>query len=502
MIENPSFFERLVYSLVKKYREYKYPFITGLITGTLCYMYFFTNKLVQQDDIVSLFSKGSSLESGRWGLDILSLFLPDYSMPWINGVISVLLISVSACAVIKIAEIKNPVLGCLFSALFVASPSVTGMMCMPFTNAPYAVSLSLAVFACCSMVKGGKSGYCLAAVLMTFSLGIYQGFISLASAIAVVLLIKKLVVEGADWRKVLKKGIVWLLVLIVSLILYYVVVIIINIFSQTEMVSYAYSEYGILMRIRVVFTAFAGYFIKGYFSFVNSVPSLVIHLICIVLSGIVCIAKIAKMDRPAEVLLAVLLLIMLPVAVNCVYLVSSVDVMNAIIFMSFNTIYLLMIVLFDSVDGSFVKIRGAVSLGLCLVVISNIFFANRTSLKMDLQTSEMTSFYTSLMNDVYNSGVYEDDDFLCIIGSPKNAYYLDEIDSSNFIGLTPENVYEMYTKNDFIRYYLGYNVKDLPGDLQLYIREAMPEFENMPCYPEEGSIRKFWNTTTVVKLSD
>ena len=499
-MENRSYFEKAIYILRDKAVKHKYPLITAIITGLFCYMFFFVNKLAQQDDIVSLFAKGSTLSSGRWGLALMSSIFPDYSMPWLYGIISVAMIAVASCFVIETLNISNPVLQGIASALFAASPSVTGIMCLPFTSSSYAFSMliaSISVYLIANLKNWKKLA---GSILLAFSLGIYQGYISLDASILIVLLIKFVLIEKEETKEVFKKALCFLACLLAALAFYGLVLLAINKLFNIELLDYGISNYGILMRLRIAYTAFAGYFIKGYFSFVSSTTSLVIHIICIVLTAVIFIKKCIERKSASAVALSWLLLILLPLSINCMYLASSVDVMSAIVFMSFNSIYLLMIVLIDNSSCKQIHMRGAVSLGLSLIIVCNIFFANKISLKMYLQTEELRSYYTTLMTNVVNSGEFKSGEPLCIIGTPKGTYMLDEIDSKNFIGLTAENVYDIYTKTNYIRYYLGYDFQDVSFDWMMALKYS-PEFAEMPCYPEPGSIKNI-SGTTVVKLSE
>ncbi|MBQ6569681.1 MAG: glucosyltransferase domain-containing protein, partial [Clostridia bacterium] len=87
--------------------KYKVPLITSFVVGILCYLYVFTNKFVNVDEIYYLFGKGVTVSSGRWGLEILRFVIPDYSMPWLHGISTLFLISVSVCFIIDIFEIKG-----------------------------------------------------------------------------------------------------------------------------------------------------------------------------------------------------------------------------------------------------------------------------------------------------------------------------------------------------------------------------------------------------------
>ena len=66
-----------------KIREYKAPILASAIFGMLAYLFAFTNKLVNHDEVFCLFSKGATVDSGRWGLGLLDSIFPDYSMPWL-----------------------------------------------------------------------------------------------------------------------------------------------------------------------------------------------------------------------------------------------------------------------------------------------------------------------------------------------------------------------------------------------------------------------------------
>ncbi len=54
-------------------------------------MYMLTNKLPVDDDICFFFSKGATVRSGRYPLELLRLLMPDVSMPWIYGLMALLL---------------------------------------------------------------------------------------------------------------------------------------------------------------------------------------------------------------------------------------------------------------------------------------------------------------------------------------------------------------------------------------------------------------------------
>lgn len=82
-----------------------------------------TNKLPFDDEAIYLFGKGTTTASGRYGLELLRLIMPDYSMPWIYGIISLLLISAAVCIIIKLFDIRSRVIQVFLGALPVPLPT-------------------------------------------------------------------------------------------------------------------------------------------------------------------------------------------------------------------------------------------------------------------------------------------------------------------------------------------------------------------------------------------
>ena len=76
-------------------KEFKKAFIYICLIGIFTHMYILTNKLLNFDEILNLFSKGATLELGRWGLELTKYIFPNYSMPVFNGMLSIFLISLS-----------------------------------------------------------------------------------------------------------------------------------------------------------------------------------------------------------------------------------------------------------------------------------------------------------------------------------------------------------------------------------------------------------------------
>ena len=166
--------------------------VSAFAAGLAAYLFVFTNKLLNLDEIAGLFGKGESISSGRWALALTSYVFPDVSMPWINGMLSLLLLTAAACLTVRIFEIKSTLWQVLLGALLVVFPSQIVTFSYMFTCAPYALAVLLAVGSVYVLVcREGRWRYAASCAMLALSLGIYQAYLSVAASWCVVYLLKR-----------------------------------------------------------------------------------------------------------------------------------------------------------------------------------------------------------------------------------------------------------------------------------------------------------------------
>ena len=78
-------------ALLRHWKEDRLPFLSALGFGFAAHAFILTNKIPVDDDLPNFFNKGATTVSGRYGLELLRLVLPDVSMPWIYGLMTLLL---------------------------------------------------------------------------------------------------------------------------------------------------------------------------------------------------------------------------------------------------------------------------------------------------------------------------------------------------------------------------------------------------------------------------
>lgn len=496
-----SLYEKAVCRLMALAAEFRVPLRASWIVGLITHMFMFTNKIVNHDDVLYLFGKGETIVSGRWLLALTSYIFPDFSMPWIYGVISLAITSAAICFIIRIFDIRSKYLQALLAGLIVCFPAQDSIFCFMFTSAPYAISLLGSVLAVYVYVSGrGVKRYAASCIILTLTLGIYQGYIAMASSMFIILMIQGLL-NGKDAKAVFREGLTYVSILAVSLGLYYVITLLVCALSGVELISYGYSEDSLLFRVLLAYNGFLRSFISGYFGFVNSRVSLAAHAACLAVAVILVFKFIRKSKGPAETVLLLVCAALLPMSINCLYLIAQTGVINSWTMYPFICIYILAAVIVDKLAEKN-WLNDVALIAMTLIIISNIFFANKVYLKMYLGNESMFAYYTAMAADIRKSPEYKSGMTVAILGQETDMVeYLDEVDTGYFTG-PADNTINMYTRDGFIHYYIGLGVPTMPYLDTYKIRgdiEATEKYASMPEYPAEGSIAEI-NGYLVVKL--
>lgn len=475
--------------------EYRLPALSCLISGLAAYLFVFTNKLLNLDEIAGLFGKGESISSGRWALALTSYIFPDLSMPWFNGLVSLLLLTVAVCLVIALFEVKSPLIRVILAALMIVFPSQIVTFAYMFTCAPYALSVLLAVASVWVMLRGrGWWRYLLSAALLSLSLGIYQAYLAVAASLYVVYLIMRTLDGDVPVRGVIMAGLSCLGALIAGLALYFVINKAVMSITGTAYNGYADASFqtdaaSVLFGVRVAFTAFLGYFYKGYYHLITTPLSAVMHAFAALVIGAELILFAVKCRDKARALLLMGLLLLVPLSVNCLYIASSQR--HTLMLYSFTSVYVLAAVTAERLmrDDKHTLLRDGLSIAMALVVACNVLYANRLYLKMKLEYENAYSFYSTLVTRVKSTPGYDRDTMVVISGDAHNLLHeSSEIDTSDLVGIM-EGLINIYSRDDFITYYMGF---DPPAvDWEKWDEAGCAEvLSSMPEYPYDGSVVK------------
>ena len=493
-----SFSEKLYFRLKSLYLANRLPFLSALLVGLAAHMFMFANKLVNHDDIEALFYKGATVTSGRWGLELSKLLFPDWSM-----LITLLFIAVSACIFLRSLDISSPVLQILLAALTVSFPSLTGTFCFMFTSAAYGLAFFLSALCVWLFTRGGIKNYTAAALALILCLSIYQAYVAVSASFFVLIMIKYCL-EGqkSPWQIVLW-GLKALGMMAAALAVYFALTLLAFKLTGMEFNSYVLenvnSSASIAGKIRLAYQNFLDIFSYRNYYVISSETSRIVHLLIaalVLLGAVLAAARRAGALRWA--LLAVLLLL-LPLSINCMYLLMSAQSIHTLVLYSFICVYFLAALVAEKLGPALVRpAKDVMALLLCLVVGANVYFANMCYLKMHLQYEAADSFYVSMIAQIKETEGFDENSKLAIIGQQDNLlYYAPELDTSLLLGPSYDLI-NIYSRENLFRQYLGFDI-EFAGEEELETISASPEFERMAEYPYYGSVEKIGDYI-VVKL--
>lgn len=113
--------------------QQKITFISTLIIGCIAHLFAVTNVLHNYDDIrCTPGGAGAGVTSGRWMIGLINgvwnKYWGVYNLTFFNGIVVLVLISVSACIVVRIFEVRKIVNCILIGGVLITFPSITSML--------------------------------------------------------------------------------------------------------------------------------------------------------------------------------------------------------------------------------------------------------------------------------------------------------------------------------------------------------------------------------------
>ena len=375
-------------------------------------------------------------------------------------------------------------------------------MSFMFTSSSYGVAFLCAVIAVWLAKKKGFWSIAGAALLLCFTLSIYQAYITVAASFLLVLVISMLLRDDTEIKDILKKGLRYLLVIISAVGLYFLITFIILNVSKTFFNSYAVAQIshsrGITTGLVVVYKKFASYFVKGDVGLINTDLSKSMHFVSCVMAFAAIVAVQIKQKNAAKAILTWFLIALMPLSINFFSITNSF--VHTLMLYSFVSVYILAIVAINAAPKDNARLgKEVICIALALIAANNIYIANRSYLQLNITYENAYSFYTSLAAEIKMTPGFEEGTKVAIIGENDNLLYnCADFADSDIFGIE-RSVINAINRETFIKYYVGFNAEFAGYELQEQIKQSQ-EFAAMPVYPYYGSVQKIGDCI-VVKLS-
>ena len=369
-------------------KSWKTAFFSAFFLGLLVHIYKFTNLLPNHDSLYNFYSTQNMVASGRWFLSIACGFSSYFDLPWVNGILSLLFMGLTAAMVAEVFRMENPVLIVLASALQVSFPAMTATMSYEFTADGYMIAMTLAAFSVCMsrmeyLRKNHWKKLVLSSVCICLSCAIYQAYVSFAFVLAVCYFMLELL-ENRRTGKELRKWIgVQVLIYGCALAAYYLIwKLCLRVQGFTAASYQGIDSVGVMSLggilsgfgkiVRDVIRFFLEWNILEHGVTVYSVLN-ILFLLAFAAGLLVCIVKSGIFRRRLHLLLLLLCVAALPVGCFIWYLTSPDVFYHALMLQSVCLLYVFGAVLYDH----WVCTRGGDAVGyIVLALMTMIVFNN------------------------------------------------------------------------------------------------------------------------------
>lgn len=483
-------------------------FFSTIILGLFIHMPMFTKKLPNWDDMHHTFHFDYGVFSGRWFVPIISKLDGAYSMPWVIGVFSLIIIAISACLLVKIMDIKQPIFCIIVAALMVSFPTVTATFTYMFTAMPYIMSLLLAILSVYFSEKG-KIGWILSILLITFSLGLYQSYIGVTAALFVYRVFMMCFDNEMNYKQIIKRGLKYIGILLFGLLIYMLIVKLST--WQTGLSAYkGIDSMGKIPLDRIpelisnAYISYFEFFVKDELNLFTSWLSILFLSFPIVSIFLVQVLAVKNQMNKVNYLFSwVLLFLILPLAGNIIFLMVPDSEPHILMLYGLIIILIMPLSLYEKtmvhVDEKNKYLSKAMILSgwiIALVLLTtsyqNLLSANKVYFKMSLAYEQTIAYSNRLIFAVENTQGYQKDMPIVFIGSP-NTNQIDPIGHNEDVKLVGVPNFKTnigsYAYYAFLNEYIGYTgtvYMSKSTIARTYAKE--PEVMQMPTYPENGGI--------------
>lgn len=511
--------------------------IAAFVCGLITHSFMIFNKITYYDDVHLTFSLGGTFKNGRWLLGLIGyadklLWGNEYGIPTIKGLLAIALIAAAAAVLVDVLEVKSSTSIILIACLMEVFPCVTVSLRYNYCAYVYFLALLMAVITA-KLVDKGKWGYIVACMTGICVFAIYQAYIAVV-CVLYVLLMMKMAIDGEDIKTMGIKAAKWLSSLVVTLVVYFIATKCFCLVTREKMTDYqglSSMNKGLGSKIFHGFgEAYRNYlslFVKDYEG-VNFNQSIRIFIIFVVLIAVALIIMAAVNAKKAANKIAIAVLgACMPLAINAIYFMVSHDnggFIHGVMIYSVVFVFIIPIVMLEYVN----KIEAAKAL-ICkckleyiaailtlAVIIYYGVYDNAAYLKAEMLQSQMNSYFTTFITQVKEAEGYNPDYDVVLVQNKNRECRYDFNDSSLYsddelkaitltcyTGVIDDTITD-YSMPSFLKYRCGYDadkILDYYEGIEEGTLETIEGVEDMPCYPNDGSIKVIGNRV-VIKLSE
>ena len=410
--------------------EWKACFLAALLVGLLAHLYKITNWLPNWDSLVFRYDAQNMIEIGRWFLPVVCSFSSFYDLPFLNGLLAILLHALGAVCICKIFDVKKSITAALIGAIVISFPTVTSVLMYNYVADGYAFSFLLSGLAAMYLTRE-KPRYIVSIILLTLSVGIYQAYMSVSFTLVLLHLIDELIFKKKEALYLFLKSLKILISCIIAVALYYLIMMLVVKVSKTELIEYqgfgsAVSLSGLRLAdsLYVIWHSFFDYFFdftKG--ACVYNVLNCIVFFVAAI--GYFISAVKNKAFLPFyKGLLLIIYVILLPVASVALAIINPAVDYHNLMKMGYCVFYILFIILYDKTDKE-KKLANVKSWVICItafmLIANQVVIANVSYHKGQMAYEKSFGTLVRIADRIEQTEGAEDCGKILVIGALENS---------------------------------------------------------------------------------
>ena len=318
------------YCRTKIKNTWKIAFFSAFLLGLLIHLPVMLSDIPNHDGLSSMYFDQNMVTSGRWFLSVACGLSSYFTIPWVIGLMGLFWLAMAAAALTEVLELTDPLVITAVSGLLVSFPALASTFAYVFTMDGYMLGLFLAVSAVL-LTKKYRKGWIYGAVLLAFSMGIYQAYLPFAILLCVYLILL-FFMEEQGWKKKAKYVLTYLGMGISGGVLYYVILQILlklqgkvlDTYQGINAMEQGGSGQGLLVTVKEMYLDFLAFTVHGNV-LVNNIFSFTACVVLLLLTVYLLLRNMVQRKwwkNPAFFVIIVLLAAGLPLFTNVILMIS------------------------------------------------------------------------------------------------------------------------------------------------------------------------------------
>lgn len=508
---------------IKQSSEYQAA-TAALIGGCCAHAFGLVNILHNYDNILQQPKGfGAGITSGRWLLQLLGDFFQDildlgYNTPVLNGLVYLGFIALSAAFVVNLLHItgKRAVLtGCLMATF----PTTFDTMIFRYTAPYYGMAFLLSVLAAWLLSKK-RWGLPLSALCLSLSMGIYQAYPPMTIGLLVLRLMADSLEKDADLKTLIRKGVWCVLALIFGVLLYFAMLkLVLALYSIQKPVALdnyqGISTMGQIPLSCLPYLVAKAWFVGATFTLTDYCGLVVTPVFKVIWTSLVlvtvlmaCYFLFQKKQSIFPRLFFCLMGLLFPLACNFIMVMCPDAKIYAIMAHSFVLVAIAPLMLLEYLPIPTGKPKTWLSRGISLltacIIFYNSYYGNMNDTAQYYANRQIENYFSGLYTQIRMTEGFTRDKTLAFLGDqfddPKLWNLWNVEPSYGGFASTKTLLNASYSSSFWVLCYLGYETDGATRAEKDRLWQD-PRVKEMPCWPDEGSIRVV-DGFLVVKLQE